>query len=320
MDVRIEWPWVWLAVGCVVLRDAGYVARLLILARGELTLKRATSSIVLWELASALTPSVVGGSAVASFILHRNGLSWGRSLATVMSTALLDELYFLLAVPVVALAVGLAAFLPESAPWLEGSVATIFAGGYAFMATLAVLLSTALFFAPDRMQALLTALVQGRWLRRWREAGVQLAADLRQASQDLRTMSWPRWMAAVGATGVSWTARFLTLNGLLMAFVVPLTTTPVDQFGIWARQLSLWTVLMISPTPGSSGVAELALPAFIDNALPLALSATVWAAVVLMWRYLTYHLYVLIGGVLMPFWLAQTTAQHGPSWRNFRRP
>ena len=82
----------------------------LILARGELTLKRATSSIVLWELASALTPSVVGGSAVASFILHRNGLSWGRSLATVMSTALLDELYFLLAVPVVALAVGLAAF------------------------------------------------------------------------------------------------------------------------------------------------------------------------------------------------------------------
>ena len=313
MEVRIHWPWVWVALGCVALRDAGYVARLLILARGELTLKRATSSIVLWELASALTPSVVGGSAVASFILHRNGLSWGRSLATVMSTALLDELYFLLAVPVVALAVGLAAFLPESAPWLEGSVATIFAGGYAFMATLATLLSTALFFAPDRMQALLTALVQGRWLRRWREAGVQLAADLRQASQDLRTMSWPRWMAAVGATGISWTARFLTLNALLMAFVVPLTTAPVGQFGIWARQLSLWTVLMISPTPGSSGLAELALPTFMDNALPLALTATVWAAAVLMWRYLTYHLYVLVGGVLMPFWLAQTTAQHGPS-------
>ena len=45
---------------------------------------------------------MVGGSAVASFILHRNGLSWGRSLATVMSTALLDELFFLLAVPAVA--------------------------------------------------------------------------------------------------------------------------------------------------------------------------------------------------------------------------
>ena len=64
----------------------------------------------------------------------------------------------------------------------------------------------------------------------------------------------------------------------------------MGQFGIWARQLSLWTVLMISPTPGSSGLAELALPTFMDDALPLALSATVWAAAVLMWRYLTYHL------------------------------
>ena len=77
MDVQIHWDLGGVALGCVALRDAGYVARLLILARGELTLKRATSSIVLWELASALTPSVVGGSAVASFILHRNGLELG---------------------------------------------------------------------------------------------------------------------------------------------------------------------------------------------------------------------------------------------------
>ena len=45
-----------------------------------------------------------------------------------------------------------------------------------------------------------------------------------------------------------------------------------------------------------------------------------WAAVVLMWRYLTYHLYVLVGGLLMPFWLTQTSAHDGPSWRNSRRP
>ena len=69
-----------------------------------------------------------------------------------MSTALLDELYFLLAVPMSSVLVGRGAFLPESAPWLEGSVAAIFGGGYAFMATLATLLSTALFFAPDRIQ------------------------------------------------------------------------------------------------------------------------------------------------------------------------
>ena len=70
----------------------------------------------------------------------------------------------------------------------------------------------------------------------------------------------------------------------------------VHQFGIWARQLSLWTVLMISPTPGSSGLAELALPTFMErsDAHGPDLQA-LWAAVILMWRYLTYHLYVLGG-------------------------
>lgn len=295
---------------CVLLRDVGYVVRLWVLVRGELTVKRAASSILLWELASALTPSVVGGSAVASFILHRNGLSWGRSLATVMATALLDELYFLLAVPLVALAVGWAAFLPEAAPWLEGSVAAIFAGGYLFMATLATLLSTALFWSPERIHKGLMRTFSWRWTRRWSDAGLGLAEDLLRASRDLRTMSLRSGLLAAGATLVSWTARFMTLNALMVALVVPAFPDMAwGHFDVWARQLSMWTVMMISPTPGSSGLAELALPTFLTDVMPVAMTAALWATLVLAWRYLTYHLYVLVGGVLMPFWLAQTGDQ-----------
>ena len=309
-SVRVAWTWVFVALALAVLRDIGYVVRLMVLARGELGVKRATSSILLWELASALTPSVVGGSAVAAFILHRNGLSWGRSLATVMSTALLDELYFLMAVPVVALAVGWAAFLPEGASWIEGSVTTIFVGGYAFMAVLATFLSTALFGAPKRIRAGLESLATRRPFSRWSEALRQVASDLHNASRDLRTMSWRAWGQAAAATAVSWTARFLTLNAVLMAFLEPLMRNgdALSQFGVWARQLSMWTVMMISPTPGSSGLAELALPTFMSDVLPLAMTATLWAAVVLVWRYVTYHIYLLVGGALMPFWLAQTSS------------
>jgi len=309
-SVSVAWTWVVVALALVLLRDVGYVIRLTVLARGELGLKRATSSILLWELASALTPSVVGGSAVAAFILHRNGLSWGRSLATVMSTAMLDELYFLVAVPVVALAVGWAAFLPEGASWIEGSVTTIFVGGYAFMAVLATFLSTALFGAPKRIRARLESLASRRPFSRWSEALRQVASDLHNASRDLRTMSWRAWGQAAAATAVSWTARFLTLNAVLMAFLEPLMRNgdALSQFGVWARQLSMWTVMMISPTPGSSGLAELALPTFMSDVLPLALTATLWAAVVLVWRYVTYHIYLLVGGALMPIWLAQTSS------------
>ena len=313
--LSVDWRWVGVALLCVVLRDAGYVVRLCVLARGELTVKRAASSILLWELASALTPSVVGGSAVASFILHRNGLSWGRSLATVMATALLDELYFLLAVPLVALAVGWGAFLPEAAPWLEGSVAAIFIGGYLFMATLATLLSTALFWAPQRVHGVLKQALSWGWMRRWRKAGLKLAEDLLCASRDLRSMPIGAGLLASGATFVSWTARFMTLNALMMALVVAAFPTALEwaHFDVWARQLSMWTVMMISPTPGSSGLAELALPAFLMDVMPAALTAALWATLVLAWRYLTYHLYVLVGGVLMPFWLAQTGEKNDQS-------
>ena len=308
--LRVDWRWVGVALLCALLRDVGYVVRLWVLARGELSVKRAVSSILLWELASALTPSVVGGSAVASFILHRNGLNWGRSLATVMATALLDELYFLLAVPLVALAVGWVAFLPEAATWLEGSVAAIFAGGYLFMATLAALLSTALFWSPQRIHNSLKRVFSWRWARRWRDAGLGLAEDLLRASRDLKTMSLGSGLVAVGATMVSWTARFMTLNALMVALVVPaFPDVAWGHLDVWARQLSMWTVLMISPTPGSSGLAELALPTFLTDVMPLAMTATLWATLVLAWRYLTYHLYVLVGGVLMPFWLAQTGDQ-----------
>ena len=65
--VQVDWHWIAAACGLVVLRDVGYILRLLVLSRGQLNAPRATTSIVMWELASALTPSVVGGSAVAAF-------------------------------------------------------------------------------------------------------------------------------------------------------------------------------------------------------------------------------------------------------------
>ena len=317
--VQVDWHWIAAACGLVVLRDVGYILRLLVLSRGQLNAPRATTSIVMWELASALTPSVVGGSAVAAFILNRNGMRWGRSLATVMSTALLDEVFFLLAVPLTAAWIGWGWFLPEGASWIQGSVALVFAGGYAFMLCLATFMSTALFWAPSLIQRSLAWLFNRSWLHRWKAGGHTLARELKEASMDLKTMSFASWGMAIGTTAVSWMARFLTLNALLMAFLAPLMASgqTVNHVATWARQLSMWTVLMISPTPGSSGLAEAALPTFLADALPAALGVATWAAVVLTWRWLTYHLYLVVGGTLMPFWVAHTSVQTRLRSRNF---
>lgn len=316
-DVPWDGTWLGVALGLAVIRDLGYVWRLHVLSEGIMGLRRTISGILLWELSSALTPSVVGGSAVATFILHRNGLNWGRSLATVMATALLDELFFLTAVPIVVVAVGWGAFLPTSASWIEGSIPVIFGGGVAFMASLAVLLSSALFWTPGSTRRALLHLATWPWISRWAATIEAFAEDLNTASHGLRGMPWTTWCAAACATALSWTARFLTLNAVVLAFVVPaLSWTEVSQFDVWARQLSLWTVMLISPTPGSAGLAELALPTFLSGVLPLVLAPAAWTALVLAWRLLTYHLYVLLGAMTLPVWLKQTGA---PS-RTFRNP
>ena len=58
-----------LALLMVVIRDAAYVVRIKILSLGKLSWKSSFNSVMLWEFASALTPTVLGGSAFAVLIL-----------------------------------------------------------------------------------------------------------------------------------------------------------------------------------------------------------------------------------------------------------
>ena len=131
-------------------------------------------------------------------------------------------------------------------------MATIFAGGYAFVATLATLLSTALFFAPDRMRSAGPMAALAKRGCNW----PPICDRLPGPSHDV--------LAAVdGCGGGHWhqlDARFSPER-----LVVGLCGSRRQRLWLWARQLSLWTVLMISPTPGSSSSAR---PATFMDACP----------------------------------------------------
>lgn len=96
---RSNWLWFLAAFIMLLSRDAGYMYRIRMISSNELSWKSSIYIILLWEFASAVTPSVVGGTAVATFILNREGLSFGKSMAYVMMTALLDNLFFVIFAP-----------------------------------------------------------------------------------------------------------------------------------------------------------------------------------------------------------------------------
>lgn len=289
-------------IACVLIRDIGYIVRLRILSFGSFSWRQATENILLWELASALTPSVVGGSAVAVVILKRDGMRWGKSLATVFATAMMDEAFYLLAVPIAFLLAGLAGHsifpeIPEGFATATWGLQTLFWMAYAFIAALTSVMLLGLVIRPVATFKGLQKAKSSRLLKRWESRIDTWSQDLLEASGNIRNAPRSFWLSGFGATCLSWTARFTTLNMVLLIF-----HPYVEHAAVMARQLVLWLVLSISPTPGSSGAAELGLPAFLGDLTGLAYIA----AVVLLWRTFTYFIYLVAGALVLPEWLLRT--------------
>ena len=295
-------------IACIALRDLGYIYRLRILSRGSMTWRQALESIILWELASALTPSVVGGSAAAVWILKREGMHWGKSLATVFATALMDELFYLLAVPVM---FGLALLsrhsifpnIPPGIQSVENSLPVLFGVAYAFIACLTIIILWGLVIRPQATHRMLLRASKNSLLRRWKSRIEKWAEDLLEASEAMHNSGHRFWSRAFLATCVSWGARFATLNMVYLIFY-----DSIPHAALIARQLVLWLVLTISPTPGSSGAAELGLSAVTSDLMGVAYIA----AVILIWRIATYFLYLILGAFVLPRWLLKTRNQSPP--------
>lgn len=289
----------------VVIRDVAYMVRLRVLSLGSFRWRQAFDSIMLWELASALTPSIIGGSAVAILILRREGMPVGRSVATVFVTAMMDELFYLTLVPVVLLVVTLqgAAFFPDVAGlavWGGAPVPVLFWAAYGLLLVLTCLIVLGVLVAPRWTRRQVHRAAAWRGMRRWAGAARRWADDLVTASEAMRGAGWKLWAKAMAATAASWLARFLTLNMILLIFL-----ESVPHAAVLARQLVMWVVLMISPTPGSAGFAEVALPAFLGDVTGLGYLAIV--AVV--WRLATYFPYLFVGSVVLPVWLRKKGGQ-----------
>lgn len=296
------WPWALASlVLLVLLRDAGYVVRLRLLSRGEIPWRMAIETTILWEFASAITPGIVGGGAVAIWGLHRQGFGAGRSTALVFSTALLDELFYVLAVPPLLWMLGREA-APEDFDGMLGW--SVFWAGWGLMLLLAALIAFGLLVAPDGTRRTLIRCAHLRGIRRWRMPLSRFAEDLRNSAHAMRNLPALCWVGAFLATMTSWTARFLTLVAVMAMVVAPLGA--LHPLTILARQLIMWVYLLISPTPGSSGIAEWLLGAFFEPWFALSPSLIAPAITVLIWRMATHFIYLLLGVLVIPGWLRRT--------------
>lgn len=304
----INWTWTstfWFGVALIMvaLRDIGYMIRIRILTDYKLNWRQAFDVIMLWEFASSITPSIVGGSSVAIFIVNREKISLGRSTAVVMITAFLDELFYVLMVPLLLVIVGWSDLFPmalqKSFFGFTLGAREIFIVGYVFILMLITMIWLGIFRYPLAAKKLLIAVFSLRFLKRWQKGAEETGEDLMITSKELKEKPRSFWLNAFVATFLSWTARFWVVNFLILSFTL-VDISLLEHFLIYARQLVMWVILLISPTPGGSGVAEVAFSGFLQQFIsPVGLAISIGV----IWRIISYYPYLLMGAIILPRWI-----------------
>lgn len=286
--------WMWLVTAVLVLlaRDAGYIYRIKNLTENQIGWKGSIYIIILWEFASAVTPSVVGGTALAIFLLNKEGLNMGKSIAYVMLTAILDNLFFIFAAPLVLFQLS-DNFLSAERE-LFGIYVTldyVFFISYALIAVYTTFMAFGVLINPKLFQSIIVKTTDFIGLnKRLKKKAYKLSVDVIVASRELKGKSFSYWLKASSSTIFVWSARYFIVNCLIAGFK---HITINDHINIFSKHVVLWISQLVSPTPGGAGLAEY----FFVELMGVGI------AVALIWRILTYYAYLVAGTIALPQWL-----------------
>lgn len=279
---------------CMFGHDLSLITRFRLLSDKALSWRQAFTVDMLGQFTSAVAPTVVGGSSLVILFLHKEGLNTGRSTALMIICLFLDELFFSVAC---ALAFLLFPFheLFGEAGVVSTSIKVLFFTIYTVIVVWTLLLYIALFHHPEWVKKIFRTVFRLPFLRRWSKAVEQLGDNLIMSSKEISGKSFLFWLKIFGLTCVAWCSRYLVVNALFFAF-----STSGSQLLAFARQLILWIVTIISPTPGGSGVSEYMFKVYYADYFTVPGMALVVAFV---WRIITYYIYLVIGVIIIPGWL-----------------
>lgn len=274
-------------------RDFGLTWRFHTIAWPDLSWRRSLRVDLMCAFTSAITPSAVGGSAMAIFYLNTEGVKAGRAATLTLTTLFLDEMFFVVFCPILVL--GLPTDLifggASSSLFLHG-VRAVFWTVYAGIVAYTALLFTGIIWRPQLVSRLIINCFSIRWLSRWKNAATSLADNMQATSESIRHNSLRWWANVFGATTLSWFCRYLIVNALFWGFV-----PESSAILVFARQFVVWVLLMVSPTPGSSGISEWLFTEYYGDLIGNLDLALVLAMI---WRIITYYVYLAIGICIAP--------------------
>ncbi len=159
--------WIFISFLMMAIRDIAYMWRIRILTDKKISWRNTFDVIMLWEFSSAVSPSVVGGTGPAIYFLYKEGINLGKSTAVVLTAIFLDEVFFIIMVPLMILLFGDMAFPSKDISFLSNMI-TYFWIAYSAIFIYTLILLYALFINPYTIKKLLSFIFLLPFLKRWR--------------------------------------------------------------------------------------------------------------------------------------------------------
>lgn len=284
------------AIIFVVGRDWGMCWRFVTLTDGNLSWRRSLKVTMLCEFTSTITPTSVGGGALSMIFLNREGINWGRATTITMITLLLDELFFVISCPIVISLIPSEKLFGFADSSFTQNLKVIFWAIYGVITIWTTVLYWGIIVKPKAVKRILMKTFSWRPLRRWKKGVDEMSDNMLSTSIDIKTRGKAWWSKAFAATTASWISRYLLVNALFWGLY-----PAADQLIVFGRQFIVWAILMVSPTPGGSGVSEYLFSEYYGD---LISGGSMVLILAFLWRILSYYIYMLIGTFMLPSFLA----------------
>lgn len=292
----------WRTIGCIMLawlfmagRDFGLTWRFRTLTDNQLPWRNALRVDMLCEFTSCVTPSAVGGSAFGMIYLNREGIELGRATTLMMTTLFLDELFFVISIPLVVLLVPYQDLFEFGNKSVAVGLQSVFWVVYTGIFIWTAMLFIGIFVKPQAVRIFLNKIFRLKMLRKWSAQIDELGHNIESTGRKLRKRPPLWWVKTFGATALSWSSRYLVVNALFLGFA-----PNADQLTVFVRQFVVWVCLMVSPTPGSAGISEWLFTTYYGD---LIQSAGIVLVIAIFWRIVGYYIYLAVGACIIPGWL-----------------
>lgn len=253
----------------------------------------------IWEFASAVSPTSLGGSAVALFFLAQEKLSAAKTVTLVLYTVIADSIFFMITLPILFFTLGPISIRPEAiltsdlgVYWPTIIVIYIFIVFYGSLFIAGI-------FRPQIMQRIIRFFGKLPFLNRWQDSIYKTADDMVTTSRELRKQPIFWHIKVFISTFINWFLRFFTINFIVLGLTGLSIVDVYDQCVIYARSEMMHSITQFSPTPGGAGVTEFLFGGFYSDYISSGISSFV----ALIWRLVTYYTYLFIGLLIIPNWI-----------------